>query len=269
MRYTEILPAAPIRSRIRCYWFLTGTRSSSTPAAPALPDGSPELIFNFGDPVQALDVGSTQPRASFIGQITQPFLVAPAGTLDLVGVRFEAHGAAPWLGPAEWLRDRWIDATEIGGLGADRLGDRLAETATIGARAELLDRHFLAAEPNANRRADRRVAGAVAMIRATGGTLSLDRVLDALGANARRLERGFAAEAGLSPKLFLRICRFQRVFAAWQRAPGSWARTAIECGYYDQSHLVRDFRQFAGDAPARFVDSGPEFSRLFTALRPR
>jgi AraC-like DNA-binding protein len=120
--------------------------------------------------------------------------------------------------------------------------------------------------PNVDRRVDRRVAHAVGLLRRSGGAISLDQVMATLGQSARQLQRAFAAEAGLSPKLFLRICRFQRVFAAWQRSPGNWARTAIECGYYDQSHLVRDFRQFAGATPARFVESGPEFSRLFTAL---
>src|SRR5262249_34657397 len=130
MDYAEILPAPALRSRIRCYWFLTGTPSVAAPPAPALPDGSPELLLNFGDRMEApsrTGTPATQPRATFVGQITGPFLVAPVGRLDLVGVRFEAHGAAGWIDQAEWLRDRWIDAGLIRALGTDRLLDELAD----------------------------------------------------------------------------------------------------------------------------------------------
>jgi AraC-like DNA-binding protein len=271
MHYVETLPGAALRSRIRCYWFLTGTETT-TPPAPALPDGSPELVLNFGDPIEARSpdgASVTQPRATFVGQITGPFVVVPVGRLDVMGVRFEAHGASGWVDQAEWLRDRWIDAAAIRTLRTDRLLEQLAESRSVTERALVLDRYFGAILPNGSRRSDRPVERAVALIRRSGGATPLDRVMATLDVSARQLQRAFAAEAGLSPKLFLRICRFQRVFAAWQRSPGNWARTAVECGYYDQSHLVRDFRQFSGGAPAQFIETGPEFSRLFTALRPR
>ena len=70
---------------------------------------------------------------------------------------------------------------------------------------------------------------------------------------------------GISPKLLARITRFQHVFRAWQREPATLGRIAMECGYFDQPHLIRDFRDFAGTAPAAFLSAQPEFTAFFTS----
>ena len=70
----------------------------------------------------------------------------------------------------------------------------------------------------------------------------------------KRLIRLFAAETGLTPKLFLRIVRFERLLAdVYDNRAVDWASTAAEHGYFDQSHLIRDFRDFAGLAPTEYL----------------
>lgn len=112
---------------------------------------------------------------------------------------------------------------------------------------------------------DQRVADAVRAIRSSRGAVPLDALARSLGLTPRSLQRRFADEVGISPKVLARIVRFQRVFAACRDEPGSLAAVAAECGYYDQPHLVRDFREFAGEAPARALVALPEFTALFTA----
>ncbi len=66
----------------------------------------------------------------------------------------------------------------------------------------------------------------------------------------RHLTRTFRHAVGLTPKMFARISRFQRVAAVLDDGPGEvLAGVALACGYYDQSHLVRDVRAFAGGTP--------------------
>jgi len=55
------------------------------------------------------------------------------------------------------------------------------------------------------------------------------------------------------------------VFTAWRTDARSLARVAAECGYFDQSHLVRDFRDFSGAPPAGFLAALPEFTGFFVA----
>lgn len=60
-----------------------------------------------------------------------------------------------------------------------------------------------------------------------------------LGTTPRTLQRRFATDVGITPKLLARIVRFQRVFSEWRADPTSLSRVAAECGYYDHAQLVR------------------------------
>ena len=125
MEYLEFLPAGTMASLVRCYWCLSNGDNDSpslhgpgdaASADPALPDGSPELIFNLGDPFEYVapdGVVTRQPQAFLVGQITRPMVVRPTGRIDLVAVRFEAHGASILYDPLNRLTDRWIDVGEM------------------------------------------------------------------------------------------------------------------------------------------------------------
>jgi AraC-like DNA-binding protein len=99
-------------------------------------------------------------------------------------------------------------------------------------------------------------------VRASGGRTSVDELARAVGLSARQLERRFRARVGLGPKLLARITRFQHAFRLARRTP-NLAEVAARAGYFDQAHLVRDFRQFAGAAPSRFLAREHELARQF------
>src|SRR4029079_19485760 len=92
-----------------------------------------------------------------------------------------------------------------------------------------------------NCKVDRLASKAVLLIEAGGGAIDVARLARGLGISTRQLERRFKDAVGLPPKLFCRIQRFQRVFQQIEAGRG-WVETALACGYYDQAHLVRDFR---------------------------
>jgi AraC-like DNA-binding protein len=75
-------------------------------------------------------------------------------------------------------------------------------------------------------------------------------VSEELGLSRRRLIEVFTADVGMTPKLFSRVRRFHRAFAAMKSRTRSWSELALDCGYCDQSHLIRDFNAFAGASPA-------------------
>ena len=111
---------------------------------------------------------------------------------------------------------------------------------------------------------------AVTEIEDAWGRIRIAELSARLGLGGRRLERAFQRQIGVSPKLFTRIVRFQRVFELVQAGlpcPGriaiDWAMLALDCGYFDQSHLIRDFRRFSGQSPAAYFDSEHRLSDLF------
>jgi AraC-like DNA-binding protein len=84
-----------------------------------------------------------------------------------------------------------------------------------------------------------------------------------LGVSIRQMERRFNAGVGLPPKLFCRMQRFVQVFRAIGTQPNKWADTAVACGYYDQAHLIRDFKSFSGETPAALLAEDADLARHF------
>jgi hypothetical protein len=100
MRYTEIKPAVQLARFIECYWTLEsdGSASSSPPCEPILPDGCVELILNFGARFVEHYDGKVmrQPKSFLVGQMTRPMLIAPTGSVCVIGIRFHP-GGTEWL----------------------------------------------------------------------------------------------------------------------------------------------------------------------------
>src|SRR5262249_22982940 len=100
-----------------------------------------------------------------------------------------------------------------------------------------------AAAPNSVQRA-------IEFITASSGEIDLDYVASQSNLSLRQFRRRCLEESGLSPKHLCRVLRFRRArsFALASSRP-DWSRIAADSGYFDQSHLIRDFREFTGRAP--------------------
>lgn len=268
MKYAEFAPHEALRPFVRCYWSLTsGSDTMTRPGAPdpALPDGCPELIINSADPFCVFTANGTpirQSRALLVGQITGPLAVGPTGRVDLFAVRFTPHGAALVCDDLSVITDGWIEVSDLPVSGLLDVADAIHATADTSSRCATFD-HYLGNVLNARRGPDEAVQTAVKAIEASHGVIALDELATTLGCTPRHLQRRFATQVGISPKMLARIRRFQRVFVAWRDDPRSLSGVAAECGYFDQSHLIRDFRDFAGQAPAAFLANQPEFTQFF------
>jgi AraC-like DNA-binding protein len=271
MEYRELSPPPSLADVVRCIWTMRDESPDEwreRPASfgePALPDGSPELIINLGARFEHVARDGTvtlQPVAFLVGQITAPMLVRPTGPVDLIAVRFEAHGAALLHADLRRLTNRWVDVHALANDPLQSVPVALASVEATAHRIGVLEAAL--APPIARPRAiDERVALAVRAIRASHGTVALDGLARDLALSMRSLQRLFGPRVGVTPKLLARIVRFQRVFSAWREDPGTLTRIAADCGYFDQSHLVRDFRDFAGMAPAAFLADVPPFTGCF------
>lgn len=279
MEYREFPPPQPSAAYVRCVWTLRDAEANAGRAQPAaveapdsdgagdaaLPDGSPELILNLGDSFEYVAPDGTrilQPRAFLVGQITRSFTVQPTGAVDLIAVRFEAHGAALVCDDLAPLTDTWSPIDALPPSGIAELAVALEREPTTTGRVQLTAL-WLERLVRERGHPDARVVAAVAAIRASRGAQNLESLADSLRLSPRTMQRLFARQVGISPKLLARIVRFQHVLHAWRANPQAFARAAVDAGYFDQSHLVRDFRDFAGAPPAGLLAALPEFTALF------
>jgi AraC-like DNA-binding protein len=263
VRYAEHGPPPALAPYVRCIWTLRGSPDSSGGGDPVLPDGCVEIVLNFGDRFRRhLDGGGVerQPRALIAGQLTRSIAIEPEGTIDLVGIRFQPWGAAPFLRvPASMLRDRMFELSEADDLGRslDRVGEGGDDTSrvalAIGALLERLPRARAIHAPAP------RAAGMVA-----AGTDSVRAVAATLGLTVRTVQQAFRNEVGMSPKSLMRISRLQRAAGIARSAPGmTLSRIALDAGYYDHAHLSRDCRDIAGVTPTELLGAPAELTDVF------
>jgi AraC-like DNA-binding protein len=263
LNYREIVPEGPASEFVERYWVLESDVSEQGRVQRVVPDGTAELILNFAQPFESCQNGEwrLQPRCFLAGQITGPLLLRPIGPARMLGVRFLAHGAGRMLGtPMPETTGRIVDLSDLVPALARDL-DSIWEAPSAAAQAARADAIFGAWERRHGRR-DTVVEEAVARLtsaRVPPDTATLARTL---GISLRQLERRFQNAVGLGPKHFSRMRRFQRVFQAIEQQRPGWAGAAAACGYYDQAHLVRDFQEFAGQAPSVLL-AGADLARHF------
>jgi AraC-like DNA-binding protein len=113
-------------------------------------------------------------------------------------------------------------------------------------------------------RDESRLVGLVTRIVQRAGQVSMDQLATDAGIGNRQLERRFLLEVGIGPKLLCRILRFQQIFRAVYRNDEGWAAIAADCGYYDQAHLIRDFREFTRQTPTALFENSSALTESFT-----
>lgn len=236
-RYRQLAPSPALAGHIAHYWILEGDVEPQT----FFPDGSMEFIFHYGDPFQR--AGTPQPKSLLVGQFRTPTTVAPTGRAGIFGIKFHPGGAYPFLRqPQQELAESIFDFADL--PRGRRLAEQLGNARTDADRAALVE---TALPPPAPHPSDPIVA---ALVRSRGA-LAVDGLARHAGVSPRTLQRIFAERVGLSPKTLARILRFQRALTAGPRR--GWAAIAAECGYFDQAHLIRDFREFTGAPPSQLA----------------
>jgi Transcriptional regulator containing an amidase domain and an AraC-type DNA-binding HTH domain len=266
MRYSEIPPRPPLNEFVECFWTLDG--DGPVPGASPdriLPDGCVELILNFGERFSQHQDNQRklQPRHFLVGQMSGPILISPNGAVELVGIRFHPGGTSPFLRvPMNELTDQ---IAELGSLSSELERELLLvsqDLSSLQERTSAIEAVLLARLLRGSFHSSA-LKLAVGIVE-SAGQVSVDQLATAAGISSRQLERRFLRDIGIGPKLLGRILRFQQVFRAVERVDSAWASIAVECGYYDQAHLIRDFTQFAGQTPAVLFSSQSALTESFT-----
>lgn len=256
-------PAPHLRQYVARYtgWW---ERTAQAVRRTELPAIEIPVILSFGPPTLVHD--TLRPEApparltSFMaGLYARAVTVGHEGEGDAVQVDLTPLGARRFLGmPLGELTHRTVELSDLLGPAADRLVEALALAPGWEARFDLLDaavtRRIAAGRP-----VSPDVERAWARLARSGGTLRVDELAADLRCSRRHLTARFREELGLPPKALARVLRFQRALEL-VRSGRDWARIAQACGYYDQPHLNREFRDLAGATPgelrARLLPGG-------------
>lgn len=267
MEYREYRPSAALAATVHCLWTLQADPASiGSDDQPILPDGKSELIVHLADPFDRVYAGGAferQPAILFAGQLTSQLVLRPTGRIAVVGIRFRPDGAAAFLRESQ---DRLAGLTPAVSEIAPALAAALESARSASDDPARVVRCLQAAlEQMVQPIVDLRVRYAVDRIGRTRGMLSIGNLAATVGMTPRHLERRFMCIVGVSPKRLARIARFQHALTMLdQLEPAPGTRTAAACGFADQAHFVRDFRELAGVPPGAHMLQRAEFTGFFT-----
>jgi AraC-like DNA-binding protein len=275
MKFSAVAPIPRLASIVRCVWTLEADAAEMAGSLePVLPDGCPELVMHFGDAFERIHPDAPSERQSsllFAGQLTGQIELRATGAVAVLGIRFHPAGAASILRmPQRQLLGATANLADID-QGLFRSLREISESCRSLTEAAARVQRYLATRID-GRWFDARVQSAVAHIQRSRGQVNIDALARHVNLTRRHLEREFDVHVGVSPKRLARIVRFQRALRLVldPTAAGHGADTAMECGYADQSHFIREFAELAGCSPTAHLIRHAELSGLFagSALSP-
>ncbi len=241
-RYAEYRPAPALRARVECYWTLAG---EDVGAHRVLPDGCMDVLFDLAAPREV---------ATLVGTMTTALAVPEAARARYVGVRFRPGEAFAMVGVhAGEVTDQSIPLEDVLGALARSLADEVASAKDDAARFAALDRRLGALRPRAT---DARVRRVVARILDSPAAARVAWLAREVGASERHLERIFAERVGVGPKQLARVVRLRALLSLADQAPRApWSALALDAGYADQAHMIREVKRMTGLTPAALARS--------------
>jgi AraC-like DNA-binding protein len=243
MKFVRHIPAQPLSQFVDLFWLC---QREALPHAKelALPTATVELVFEIRE-------GNDTPV--ICGPHSRPFVIGTAKPVWLLGIHFKPGGAFPFLGlPAGELHNEQVSLETIWGSKAAIVQNQLIEARTPLDKFRVLEQALIAQATQGLRR-NPAVGFALAEFHSDRGP-SVSYVVKQTGLTPRRFIRLFQDEVGLTPKLYRRIHRFQRLLNLLHRSERvDWCHVALDCGYYDQAHCIHDFREFSSLSPTTYL----------------
>ena len=258
MRFSSSKPNGLLSHSVENFWHYEGYEGEHSNER-ILPTGTIELVINLReDEVRIYDADRPEVFSRFSGSVVSGaygngFVSDSEEEAFIVGIHFKPGGAFPFLGlPADELADTHVDLETLWGYSGKLLREQLCEASTPAQRFRLLE---TALTEHLFRPIGNHSAVAVALELLTLRTdANVRDIAKEVGLSHRRFVEVFKREVGMTPKLFSRVQRFQRAreMIHMQERDADWTGIALECGYFDQSHLIREFQEFAGVGPGTY-----------------
>jgi AraC-like DNA-binding protein len=223
-----------------------------------LPAGEVALIISLGpqwrsiDPVTGASIGTLR---TFIAGLDDTYSLVDSETSGAaIQVDFTPIGARQLLQlPMHLVSKRTTELTDLLGSEADRLVEQLVEAPDWHGRFLTLD-NFLLTRIRRYERSTREIDWAWRQLVLSRGSIRVQQISEQLGWTRKRLVKAFRDEIGIPPKVLARVLRFRRALAEFNAQQISdFSQVAAECGYSDQAHMIRDFKDLSGLTPVELV----------------
>jgi len=222
-----------------------------------LPNASVDLVINLGGPIAVERNGDPTPNlplAALHGPHSDPITLRRKGALCLIGARFRHGVAATFLNmPLKNLVNGLLNVESFWPDAQKELIEPVLSAGNLKAKFEALEKslgRFL----ERGQRPDPMLRRAVKIMAQRQGDVEVTELARLLKVSRQTVKHKFDQNAGLSPKQFSKLRRFQHLLRMISSSESlNWPEVAKACGFYDQAHLIREFNSFTGFSPEKFL----------------
>lgn len=256
MNLCTIAPSSQLSMHIKQYWFLE-MEAHEAVGERIVPTGYIELTFHFAQTlIQRKHSDNLQPSVIISGQKTGFFDVIPTGKTSMLSIQFYPHSASLFfdLSLSE-LTNETLNFTDLVGAPARELEEQLHALPTLNQKVAHIEQFLLLRLAHSAAYTWKRIAHNISIINQNNGNITPEQLASEACLSRKQHERVFKQMIGLSPKQFLKIIRFQYSIYAHQQFPNeNLTELAYRCGFYDQSHMINDFRELTGITPKQYFN---------------
>jgi len=256
MLFRTFEPSPYLADFVDNLWLYEGYQAEHTNER-ILPSGTIELVVNLHeDELRIYKTDDDERCTRFSGSVVSGpyksgFVSDTKEEAFIMGVHFKPGGAFPFLGvSADELADSHVDLDLLWGRTATGIRDRLLEASSPDERFRILQEALMS---HISRPLEHHYAVSAALRILERHNMPIRKLAKEVGLSERRFIQVFRSEIGMTPKAFSRVQRFQRarIFIERVEIP-DWPSVAMQFGYFDQSHLIREFREFSGASPEAY-----------------
>ena len=249
------IPHPLLQEFVQCIMLVHAEVDPDAPAVicPYPPTPQNSLFFYINDRIKVQLEGTDsyieQPRSVIVGPQLNRVRIDVDHDHKAVRVGFHPGGLHRLLGLSlADMIDGSYDAEDVFGAEMKELNNKLQEADGFDAIKDVVEQ-FLLQKVNSLKQVLPFDRAMLELVRSEG-SISIEKIASMACLSLRQFERVSKERIGLPPKLFARIIRFSKAYRIRESSPDiSWTKIAHECNYFDQMHLIRDFKQFAGVAP--------------------
>lgn len=265
MQSFEIIKPNPSLSPyIRYYWILQDDALCAVTER-TLPVGCMQLVFHRGQRLLMTNELQLQPSSFISGQSIGYADVQSTGRLEMIVVVFQPQVAKAFLRiPSYHFHGQHVSTDDLEDIELSDLAKQVSDASGCGACIQLIE-EFLFRRLHSF--TDFHLKRIVAVLHEIDSCpqIQLSRLADVACLSSKQLGRVFADYIGATPKEFIRIVRMQRALSMLQQdARVSFAQIAYECGFADQSHMIKEFKLFSGYTPVEYLSVCAPYSDYFS-----
>ena len=225
-----------------------------------LPNGDTEIIIDFNETPQFIYDNSSLKEIQACNRVwasgfrTEPITIPAGNESEMMVITFNKGMAAPFFPfPLDEIADSVVDADLIWGTDFGLLRERLLAIGDVADRFRLVEQ-FLISAFCSKFEVNPCVKYAVDAMMTRPDEVSIAQLNEKIGYSQKHFTNMFRRNLGVTPKVFLKIMRFQKAVSTIDTAEVvDWGRLAVECGFYDQAHFINDFRHFSGFTPEKYA----------------